>query len=66
MEHDLLPLVHEALRIAESTLRPVGPGVIELEVDPETGDEWLYISVPVVGAVADVVQRKTGLHRPMG
>jgi hypothetical protein len=57
-EHDLLPLVHEALRLAEATLQPVGRPVIELEVDPETSDEWVVITVPVAGSTAEVVRRK--------
>lgn len=58
VEHNLAPHLQEALRIAEAVLQPVRPPVVELDVDPETGDEWLYISVPVAGTVDDVVRRK--------
>lgn len=56
--HDLMPSLHHTIQLAEAVLRPVGPVRVELMVDPETGEEWLDVMVPVAGSVEDVVRRK--------
>jgi hypothetical protein len=57
-EHDLAPHVQDALRLAQAVFQPVAPMTIELNVNPETVEEWLIILVPVAGSPAEVVRRQ--------
>lgn len=51
-DHDLLPYLSTAIRLAETVFSPAQPTNVELETDPETGQQRLVVEV-ILAATMD-------------
>ena len=55
--HNLLPSLQSAMSIARESFAPIRRMTVELEVDPETGDETIAVQVGVPLAVEEALSR---------
>lgn len=51
------------LALAAEHLQPVEAMSAELQHDPETGEQWIALSVPVRGTVEEILERNNALVR---
>jgi len=61
--HQLLATLQHAIRLAEGCFRPVQRLSVEMDVDPDTGEEGLVILVGVSMAVDEVLRCKAAYTR---
>lgn len=61
--HGLREHFARMLALAAEHLKPVAPMQVELQSDPETGERWIALFVPVRGTVEEMLERENVLVR---